>query len=64
MSQQSFADLGVSGAVARALADRGFAAPFAIQTKVIGDVLAGHDVLAKSPLSLTVASSISVGDVS
>ena len=49
MSQQSFADLGVSGAVARALADRGFAAPFAIQTKVIGDVLAGHDVLAKSP---------------
>ena len=49
MSQQSFADLGVSGAVARALADRGFAAPFAIQTKVIGDVLGGRDVLAKSP---------------
>jgi superfamily II DNA/RNA helicase len=49
MSQQSFADLGVSGAVARALADRGFAAPFAIQTKVIGDVLDGRDVLAKSP---------------
>jgi len=47
--QQSFADLGVSSAVARALADRGFAAPFAIQTKVIGDVLAGRDVLAKSP---------------
>ena len=49
MSQQSFADLGVSSAVARALEDRGFAAPFAIQTKVIGDVLAGRDVLAKSP---------------
>jgi superfamily II DNA/RNA helicase len=49
MSQQSFADLGVSSAVARALEDRGFAAPFAIQTKVIGDVLDGRDVLAKSP---------------
>ena len=49
MSQQSFADLGVSSAVARALEDRGFTAPFAIQTKVIGDVLAGRDVLAKSP---------------
>ncbi len=49
LSQQSFADLGVSSAVARALEDRGFTAPFAIQTKVIGDVLAGRDVLAKSP---------------
>ena len=49
MSQQSFADLGVSSAVSRALGERGFAAPFAIQTKVIGDVLAGRDVLAKSP---------------
>ena len=49
MSDQSFADLGVSSAVARALEDRGFAAPFAIQTKVIGDVLDGRDVLAKSP---------------
>ncbi len=49
MQQQSFADLGVSDAVCDALADRGFAAPFAIQTKVIGDVLAGRDVLAKSP---------------
>jgi superfamily II DNA/RNA helicase len=33
MSQQSFADLGVSSAVARAREDRGFAAPFAIQTQ-------------------------------
>ena len=49
MSQQTFADLGVSNAVCTALNDRGFAAPFAIQTKVIGDVLAGRDVLAKSP---------------
>ncbi len=49
MSQQSFADLGVSTAVARALAERGFEEPFAIQRQVIGDVLAGRDVLAKSP---------------
>ncbi len=49
MSQQSFAGLGVSNAVCTALNERGFAAPFAIQTKVIGDVLAGRDVLAKSP---------------
>ena len=49
MSKQSFADLGVSRAVAHALAEQGFDAPFAIQTKVIGDVLAGEDVLAKSP---------------
>jgi ATP-dependent RNA helicase RhlE len=49
MSQQSFADLGVSRAVAGALAERGITQPFAIQQLVIADVLAGHDVLAKSP---------------
>ncbi len=49
MSKQSFADLGVSSAVSHALEERGFTAPFAIQKKVIGDVLAGKDVLAKSP---------------
>ncbi len=49
MSQQSFADLGVSRAVAGALADRGITEPFAIQQLVIADILAGHDVLAKSP---------------
>ena len=49
MSQQSFADLGVSRAVRRALAARGITEPFAIQRLVIADVLAGHDVLAKSP---------------
>jgi len=49
LSQQSFADLGVSNAVVSALAARGFHEPFAIQNLVISDVLAGHDVLAQSP---------------
>src|SRR2546423_12233856 len=49
MSHKSFAQLGVSSAVVRALSDRGFTTPFAIQKLVIGDVLAGRDVLAKSP---------------
>jgi ATP-dependent RNA helicase RhlE len=49
MSQQSFADLGVSRAVVRALAERNITEPFAIQKLVIADVLAGRDVLAKSP---------------
>jgi ATP-dependent RNA helicase RhlE len=49
MSSQSFADLGVSDAVSGALAQRGFTSPFAIQHLVIADVLAGRDVLAKSP---------------
>jgi superfamily II DNA/RNA helicase len=49
MSSQSFADLGVSRAVVRALDERGFTEPFAIQKLVIADVLAGRDVLAKSP---------------
>ena len=49
MSQQSFADLGVSRAVAGALAKRGITEPFAIQSLIIGDVLDGRDVLAKSP---------------
>jgi ATP-dependent RNA helicase RhlE len=49
MSTKSFADLGVSNAVVEALSARGFDAPFAIQEKVIGDVLDGRDVLAKSP---------------
>jgi superfamily II DNA/RNA helicase len=39
----------VSRAVAGALAERGITEPFAIQQLVIADVLAGHDVLAKSP---------------
>jgi ATP-dependent RNA helicase RhlE len=49
MSMKSFADLGVSDAVTGALAARGINSPFAIQNLVIGDVLAGRDVLAKSP---------------
>jgi ATP-dependent RNA helicase RhlE len=49
MSVQSFADLGVSRVVADALAARGITSPFAIQSLVVPDVLAGHDVLAKSP---------------
>jgi superfamily II DNA/RNA helicase len=49
MSMQSFADLGVSRAVVSSLAERGIATPFEIQRRVIGDVLAGRDVLAKSP---------------
>jgi len=49
MSSQSFADLGVSSPVVGALSARGFSEPFAIQRLVIADVLAGRDVLAKSP---------------
>jgi ATP-dependent RNA helicase RhlE len=49
MSKKSFAQLGVSNAVVSALSGRGFTEPFAIQNLVIGDVLAGRDVLAKSP---------------
>src|SRR2546421_5536363 len=49
MKHETFAGLGVSEAVVRELAGRGIAAPFAVQRLVIPDVLAGHDVLAKSP---------------
>jgi ATP-dependent RNA helicase RhlE len=49
MSTQSFADLGVSSAVVKSLASQGVSSPFAIQREVIGDVLHGRDVLAKSP---------------
>ena len=49
MPHRTFADLGVSRAVVRALDERGFKEPFAIQKLVIADVLAGRDVLAKSP---------------
>src|SRR4051812_37232272 len=45
----TFAQLGVSRAVVHALEERGFTEPFAIQKLVIADVLAGRDVLAKSP---------------
>ena len=46
---KSFADLGVSQPVVGALAARGITQPFAVQQTVVGDVLAGHDVLACAP---------------
>jgi superfamily II DNA/RNA helicase len=46
---QSFAELGVSRAVVDALARERVTDPFAVQRLVIQDVLAGRDVLAKSP---------------
>src|SRR3954447_21586419 len=49
MSPQTFADLGVSSAVAAAREERGIDSPFPIQRLVVPDVLAGRDVLAKSP---------------
>jgi ATP-dependent RNA helicase RhlE len=49
MSSQSFADLGVSKAVVGALRARGIAEPFPVQRLVVPDVLAGRDVLTKSP---------------
>ena len=45
----TFADLGLSSAAAGALEARGIESPFAVQSMVIPDVLAGHDVLVKSP---------------
>jgi superfamily II DNA/RNA helicase len=49
MQQSTFADLGVSSPVADALAARGINEPFAVQQTVVPDVLAGHDVLVRSP---------------
>lgn len=49
MSTQTFAGLGLSPRVTRALAARGIEAPFPVQRLVVPDVLARRDVLAKSP---------------
>jgi len=49
MSTESFADLGVSDAVISSLSAAGITQPFAIQRSVIGDAIAGRDVIAKSP---------------
>ena len=49
MSKQSFADLGASSAVVDALRAEGITEPFPVQTLVMPDVRAGHDVLVKSP---------------
>jgi superfamily II DNA/RNA helicase len=49
MKDATFADLGVSEVVTGELSQRGIDSPFAVQSLVIPDVLAGHDVLAQSP---------------
>jgi superfamily II DNA/RNA helicase len=49
MSTESFTDLGVSRAVVSSLSQAGITEPFAIQRAVIGDAVAGRDVIAKSP---------------
>ncbi|MGH3073820.1 MAG: DEAD/DEAH box helicase [Gaiellales bacterium] len=49
MEEETFIGLGVSRPVADALAKRGITVPFAIQSRVIPDGLAGRDVLAQSP---------------
>jgi ATP-dependent RNA helicase RhlE len=49
MSRQSFADLGISPAVRDTLARQGITDPFPVQELVIGDALAGHDLLVRSP---------------
>ena len=47
--KQSFGALGVSDAVVRALASRGIVEPFAVQSLVLPDAIAGRDVLTRSP---------------
>jgi len=49
MSQQSFRELGASARVADALAVQSLRKPFAIQSAVLPDALAGLDILARSP---------------
>jgi superfamily II DNA/RNA helicase len=46
---QSFRALGVSAEVEQALAARGIAEPFRIQSMVVPDALAGRDILGKAP---------------
>ncbi|MGI8714108.1 MAG: DEAD/DEAH box helicase, partial [Solirubrobacteraceae bacterium] len=46
---QSFADLGVSNAVVQTLEREGIHEPFAVQRLVVEDILAGRDVLTRSP---------------
>ncbi len=48
-SSTSFAGLGVSGPVIKALSKRGIDQPFPVQSQVIEDVLDGDDVLVQSP---------------
>jgi superfamily II DNA/RNA helicase len=49
MNTQSFADLGASKDVVRALRAGGVTKPFPVQAQVVPDVLDGRDVLVKSP---------------
>ncbi len=49
MKETTFRGLGVSAAIADALAAQGIDAPFEIQARVLPDALAGQDVLAKAP---------------
>ena len=46
---KTFGALGVSERLAHALSERGIDKPFPIQTAVIPDALAGHDLLVRSP---------------
>ncbi len=64
MSKQSFADLGVSKTVVRALAGRGIDRPFPVQEAVIPDALDGHDVLVESPTGSgkTLAFGVAIAD--
>src|ERR1700744_400681 len=48
-NMQSFSQLGVPPPPVTALSVGGIEQPFPIQEMVIGDVLAGHDVLVRSP---------------
>jgi ATP-dependent RNA helicase RhlE len=61
----TFAGLGVSEPVARALGERGIERPFAVQSMVVPDVLDGHDVLVKSPTGSgkTLAFGVPMADV-
>jgi ATP-dependent RNA helicase RhlE len=45
----TFADLGISKPVVEALRARSITKPFPVQSMVIGDALAGHDLLVQSP---------------
>ena len=49
MPSPTFADLGVSDAVCRSLAERDIETAFPVQRKIIPDVLDGRDVLVRSP---------------
>lgn len=45
---ESFTEIGVPGALVRALADRGISVPFAIQARAMPDAIRGRDVLGRA----------------